>query len=78
MRIRSTPEASVVDFDLQVIDSGIPGNHLGQRLVVSIDERSHDCAQALFGQAAHRQQPLVQRGELLDEMTAFLTHEQNS
>ena len=71
---RQEREASLVDLDLQLVDSGISGDDLNQRLVVPLDQPAHRPAQALFGEAAHRQQPSFQFFQFLDEVTALLIH----
>ena len=71
---RDEREASLVDFDLKVVDARIAANHVSQRLVVSFDEAPHRRAQALFCQPAHCQQVRLQLVELLCEMAAILAH----
>ena len=42
--------------------------------MIAVHQGSHDHAQALFGQATHRQQTALEFFELLGERTADLIH----
>ena len=71
---RDEGEAAIVDFYLEIVDTGIGGNDVGQQLVVALDKAAHGSAQMIFRQPTHRQQPRLQLVELLSDTAAILIH----
>ena len=65
---RQQLEAAIVQLDVEIVDRLVAGQHGLQRLGVALDDRHDGDAHPFLGQAAHCQQPLLQRLELLLEM----------
>ena len=61
-------EAAIVHFHVQVVDRLVAGQHGVERRVVAVHHPAHRFAHPLLGQPAHREQPLLERVEILLEM----------
>ena len=62
-------EAAVVDLDVQLVDRLVARRARASTSVgVALDEAAHGHADALLGEAAHLEQPLLQRPELFLEV----------
>jgi hypothetical protein len=62
---RQQAEAAVVDVDVQAIDRLVAGKHRVEQLVIAGDQPFDRGAHAFFGEAAHLEQPPLERFELL-------------
>ena len=71
---REQREASLVDLDLEFVDSRIAGDDVGQLLVVSIDQPLEGQPQTFLGQSAHHEQTPLEGFQLPGEMTRNLVH----
>ena len=61
-------ETAIVDLDVQVVDRFVAGDHGLQDLGLALHHRLHRHPHPLFRQAAHGEQALLERFELLLEM----------
>lgn len=71
---RQQLEATVVDFDMHLVDRLVAGDDVGDRLTIPVDEPVHGQTDALLGHAAHQQQPLFELRELFREVSWILRH----
>jgi hypothetical protein len=68
---REQLEAQIVDFDVELVERYVAIQHLVDQLVIAVDQPLHCGAHAFFSEAAHREQALFQRLELLLKMVTF-------
>ena len=66
---RQQREAAVVDLDVELVDRLVAAHHLVDERRVPRDQPAHGRAHPLLGQAAHLEQPRLERLELLLEMS---------
>ncbi len=69
---REQPEAPIVDVDVQAVDRLVAGEHGIELRHVARDEPLDRRAHAFFGEAAHLEQPALERFELLLKVTDAL------
>ena len=66
---REQLETAVVDFDVELIDRLVAGEHLVDEVDLTVHQAGDCEAQAFLGQATHDEQPLLELRELLLEVT---------
>jgi hypothetical protein len=67
-------EAQVVYLDLQVINVGIAGDHVGQWIGRSIDEGVQHGSQPLFRETGHREEMRAKPIEFVRDRSRFVVH----
>jgi hypothetical protein len=67
-------EAAVVDVDVQAVDRFVAGEHGVEQRMIAGDKPLDGRAHPFFGEAAHLEQPPLERFELLLEMPNSLFH----
>ena len=72
---RQQLEAAIVHFHVEVVDRLVARQHRVERGVVAVHQAAHRFAHALLGQPAHRQQPLLERVELVLEVPKHAFHQ---
>jgi hypothetical protein len=71
---RQQPETAVIDLDVELIDRLIPRQNLVDDGRVALHESVQGKAHALFGKAAHLEQPALKRFELFSEVWDLAIH----
>ncbi len=71
---REQLQAAVVDFDVQAVDGLVADEYRVERRLIAIDQRPDGHAHAVFGQAAHFEQPRLERSELFLEVRDVSFH----